>query len=338
MTLKNLFIYIISFIFCSCTSTIEDPKYTLGTMYYPIEEGWYITYTIDTTFIDFDDQNADKDGVVNISSIQLKEFISSPYDDGFGGQNFKLDRYKRLDESMEWELDSVWALAYRKGQVIKYENGIPYIKIVNPLEDRMKWNQNAYNNQGATSSSGFDLRYEVASVGRVYVFGSQTYSPTAVINEVDQENDITNSSVKLVSVYAKDIGLVYKEYKLSKKRYYQAKSSDATLTGNPYCGNNENSELITLGNGQRVVNPFFEQDVCEENPIYNVSADSIERWIARWEDGVNNAVVDWETQSNGVDTVYVVSMYHPDYKNGYNEVGTEIKQSIIEYGIAFPTE
>lgn len=327
----SLYFFIILFLTQSCnTDNIPDPGYTSGTIYYPIQEGWYISYQIDTVNIDFDNEDADENGVVSENSIQLKELIEKPYDDGFGGQNYKLIRFKRDNEEMEWELDSIWALAYRNNHVIRYENAIPYLKLVNPLRERMKFNQNNYNGLPSKTPEGFDLRYEVEAVGRPFTFEGLSFDNTAIIKEINNVDLTESASEVLTVVYQKDIGLVCKDYSNTEKRYYEFTTAEPTLVGNPYCGSNSNLQTITLGNGDKVDNAFYAQDNCEENPIFGVERDSAERWLASWENTVNSPVITWSTGDNNT---IIVKMIHPLFFNGYNEVGTLIKQNIIGYGI-----
>ncbi|NLR94227.1 MULTISPECIES: hypothetical protein [Flammeovirga] len=340
----SLFIFFLVVLLSCSQNDFQGPNFSDGSQYYPIEEGWYITYEIDSILIDQDSSDRD-DGIIYENSIQLMERIDKPYEDGFGHTNHRLQRYKRSDENQEWVLDSVWAVTYRDNNIIRYENGIPYIKLVNPIYDRLQWDQNAFNNQGSTSPSGFDLRYTAKSIGRFFAFDDKNFTNTAQITEIDIENEVTKSEEKKNVVYAKDIGKVYSEYRDVKRKYYELRSDDAELLGNPYCqAENINKEVITLGNGQRVRNPFFGNDPCEANPIYyeTIEGDTdeekqanIEAWIASNESGSNPSVIDWETQTSqtGDTKVYVVFILDPTYYNGFNEIGTVIEEKVIEYGI-----
>ncbi|OHX65986.1 hypothetical protein [Flammeovirga pacifica] len=342
--LKNI-VFLLSLIpFYSCQTNTVPPTYRDALSYYPIEEGWYITYEVDSVILNYGEAE-NPDGIIGENIIQLMERIDKPFDDGFGHTNYRLERFKRENNNAEWVLDSVWVLTYRDNQIIKYENGIPYVKLVNPLYDRLKWNQNAYNNQGEQGEDGTDLRYEVASVGRFYGFDDKQFDITATINEINVENDDNQEDFETkVAHYAKDIGLVHLDYSKLSRSYYVFKSTDPELIGNPYC-NHVNDSIVRLGDGSLVDNPFYGNPSCDYNPIYEGNLEgntpeekeqAINNWITQYSDNaMNPPIVNVSTlgQSSETGQIYSIAILNPDFFFGYNVVGTTINQKIIEYGI-----
>ncbi|NME70491.1 hypothetical protein [Flammeovirga aprica] len=319
--IQILSFFLFIFLLQACNDTITDPNYQSGTAYYPIEEGWYIHYQVDREDSEKEEGNA---------SYQLREIIGTPYDDGFGGQNYPLYRYKRDSEGMEWELDSVWALAYRNNHVIRYENAIPYLKLTNPLTEGARFNQNTYNGLDAVTPTGMDIRYKVETLGREHSVDGQTFENAAVILEINNISTITNSEETKRAVYQKGIGLVSIDYFNIKKVYYEFNTTQPSLAGNPYCGLNGTQEVITLGNGERVDNPFFELDNCETNPIFGVDDDSVARWILRWENSANPPIIETKDGDSGSKILVLIN---PAEFNGFRETGETMKQKIIGYGI-----
>ncbi|MBD0400940.1 hypothetical protein [Flammeovirga sp. EKP202] len=317
---ETLYFFLITFFIQACNETITDPNYQSGTVYYPIEEGWYIHYQVDSIDLTSDENST--------TSFQLREIMGKPYDDGFGGQNYPLHRYVRDSEEMDWVLDSVWAVVYRDNHIIRYENAIPFLKLTNPLVEGQRFNQNTYNGLGAITPGGVDIRYEIETVGRNYTFDGQTFENTAVILEVNNTNALTNSEETRRAIYQRDIGLIGIDYSNISKRYYEFTTSQPSLAGNPYCGDNRNKQIITLGNGERVDNPFFEQDDCESNPLFGLDSAGVSQWILRWENSANPPIVDWEEGE-----VITVRMINPSEFDGYREIGTAVRQKIIGYGI-----
>ncbi|KXX72294.1 hypothetical protein [Flammeovirga sp. SJP92] len=318
---ETLYFFLLAFFLQACNDTITDPNYHSGTSYYPIEEGWYIHYQVD---------NKDLTNEENSTTYQLREIIGKPYDDGFGGENYPLYRYKRDNEDVEWELDSVWSVVYRNNHLIRYENAIPLLKLTNPLIEGSRFNQNTYNGLDAITPSGQDLRYEVETVGRDFTFEDQVYMNTAVVLEVNNSSLITNSEETRRAVYQKDIGLILVDHNSISKVYYEFNTTQPSLAGNPYCGVNSNRQVIDLDNGDRVDNPFFELDNCETNPIFGVDDDSVNRWITKWESSANSPIVEARDGDNGTKILLLIN---PNEFNGYREQGSAMTQKIIGYGI-----
>ncbi|MBB3699111.1 hypothetical protein KMW28_07900 [Flammeovirga yaeyamensis] len=326
----------------SCQTNTVPPSFSDAELYYPIQEGWYISYQIDS--VDLNYGTADNpNGIINQSTIQLMERIDKPFDDGLGHMNYRLERYKRPDVNTEWALDSIWSVTYRDNQVIRYENGVPYIKLVNPLYDRLKWNQNAFNNQGSETPSGVDIRYEVESVGRFYRFDDKQFDRVATIKEINISDDSQENFELRTAYYAQNIGLVHLDYSKLNRSYYVLRSDEPELVGNPYC-NHVSDSLVRLGDGTLIDNPFYGNPTCEYNPIFvdNLEGETpeekqqaIDNWIDRFERQVDNPpIVNSYTEgsSNGVQ-IYVVSVFNPDFPSGYNVVGSTINQKVLEYGI-----
>ncbi|RRB01269.1 hypothetical protein EHT25_22090 [Larkinella rosea] len=183
---------------CACQTTTE-PLAT-GYDYQPLEKGNYWIY-------DVTEQQFSLNGSSTTKTYQLRETITGTVadpatGDPTGGILYRIERYRRLNDSQDWVPDSVSSFRIANSQLIKNENNRSFVKLVFPVVDRFEWNGNAFN------SAGEDL-YQVKNTGIPYRVLNQTFPETATIF---QQNDSTLvSQDKRLEVYARQVGLIYKE-------------------------------------------------------------------------------------------------------------------------------
>lgn len=178
----------------------EDPVETVndtGYDFYPLELGAYRIYEVEELTYSAT--------VEDSSHYYLKEVMADTLVSGDGTVKYLLYRYKSDDDTINWELDSVWAAQLTGNVLLVYEFDVPYCKLAFPITADKTWDGNAYNTQDEA-----DYFYETVDS---YTIGDSTYSSDDVIevaiadiakNLVDQD--------ERTETYVRGVGLVEKNY------------------------------------------------------------------------------------------------------------------------------
>ncbi len=178
----------------SCRSS-ETTPISLALDYVPLTTGHFIVY-------DVTEQRFSLTAAAVTNTYQLKETIGTSYTDVTGQPAFRLQRFRRANAQATWQTDSLWTARVDNRMTIRNENGADFVKLIFPPADRSRWNGNKLNQ--------FDEdTYELRNVNKPYSVGTQAFAETATVL---QQNDSTLvSQDKRIEVYARQVGLVYKE-------------------------------------------------------------------------------------------------------------------------------
>jgi hypothetical protein len=166
--------------------------------YFPVTVGHYVIYDVDSVVYD-DFATTDKKREFH---FQIKEVIEGKAQDNEGREIQRVVRYKRNNDTSEWKLQHVFTITLTKTTAERFEHNKRYINLVFPASVNKSWKGNSY-----TQDEQWDYKY--TAVGQPATVGSVPVVQHTV-TQVDEENLIK----KLYSVekYAKNIGLVYKEF------------------------------------------------------------------------------------------------------------------------------
>ncbi|GAB4040948.1 hypothetical protein GCM10028809_66790 [Spirosoma gilvum] len=135
-------------------------------------------------------------------TYQLKERIGQAYSSVTGQQAYRLIRYKRADDSQVWQPDSVWSARLVNNEAIRSENGRDFVSLLFPISNQASWNGNQL--------SGFDAdEYVARNVNQPYRVLTKQFDNTVTV--VAQDDSTLVSQDKRIDVYARGVGLVYKE-------------------------------------------------------------------------------------------------------------------------------
>jgi hypothetical protein len=179
----------------ACTSSIEPDGSRLGFDYYPLEIGYATVYEIE-------ENEYQVNGTLNTRFYQLKEVASDTFRTLSGQKAYRLERFVRDNASRPWEIDSVWSVVKTTTQVIKTENNIPFIKLVFPLREGLRWNGNALNNQG-------ERIYEVQDFRRPTRIDILDFERSLRVRQFNDSSLVTQ--LKSEEMYAQNVGLIYAE-------------------------------------------------------------------------------------------------------------------------------
>jgi hypothetical protein len=212
----------------SCkTEKINPEDVDMGYHYYPIETGMYRIYEVEETQY--------VNGTGTTSNYFLKELIADPV--SFNGEiRYTIHRSKTSD-TLNWPSPfstTDWSVTNNGKQLIEVVNNKRFIKLSFPVKEG-KWNGNAFNTLG-------EDEYQMENPGKAFAVNSVEYSNTV---KVTQEAD-TNNVVKYdyrVEVFAKDIGLVYKQNDV----YEYQQTGGNTDTTSKFSGMEYKAILIKYG-------------------------------------------------------------------------------------------
>ena len=179
-----------------CDSVIEiDPAKT-GQAFYPLSTGDYREYEI--TQIKY--SILDHPDTVRYF---LKEEVGESYINQTGSTTFSLNRYKRSNDTLAWEIDSVWTVIKSETNVVVTENNIPFTKLIFPVLDQKQWDGNAFN----------IYEEELYSYEDTYQFFTSRnidYNSTLKVIQAYNPDSIVMKDIRS-EIYAENVGLIYKE-------------------------------------------------------------------------------------------------------------------------------
>lgn len=198
--------FLVIIVVVGCQSHETAPKVT-GHEYAPIAVGSYWEYAITETTI------SPVNGQVNTLSDLKLEVIDS-YTNG-GELTYVIRRSRRDQGAANYVPVETWSARVSEFQWIQQEGNIPFIKLQFPLVDGKSWNGNALNSLGGTepcTDGSFACdNYAVTDFQKSFeIPGVLSYTNTVTIVENDEDDPIVAKDVRK-SVYAKAIGLVYRE-------------------------------------------------------------------------------------------------------------------------------
>lgn len=202
-------------IFVSCERIVETLP-PVGQAYYPIEEGRYKIYQIDSLLYDEYNCNTVR------TRFQVKEVTGAAIIDGERATAYRIKRYQRITDADPWVLTEVWTEKLEDQQIQRVEDNQRMIKVVFPVKEGTTWDGVVYiRNDTLVPIRGgsIDLykdwdRFEYGPVGQPYIdtVSNKVYEDAVQITQVDKTNNIERRYS--TEVYAKGIGLVYKEMRI----------------------------------------------------------------------------------------------------------------------------
>jgi hypothetical protein len=211
------------------------------TDYMNLQTGKYILYRYDSLrFIDHDRD------VITVS-YQAKDVVEGQVTDNLGRAGWRIVRYLRdLNSTSEadWRPLITYMVIPSRENIEVSENNLRYIKLVEPITEGRTWRGNGY-----LPNNPFDGKYQFSNdedmdeweftyqdVGATATYNNKDYDSTITVLQIGDSTNtpVTNATIpasKTLSVeqYAKNVGLVYKEFVMWE--FQPATSQSAYYTG-----------------------------------------------------------------------------------------------------------
>ncbi len=212
--------------------------------YFPLKVGKYISYNLDSTvYINF----GQKDTVIK---YQVKDSIDAQISDNLGRPAYRIIRYMRKDASQAWIANNTF-MAIPTATTIEFvENNLRFQKLKLPIKDGYSWKGNSFIDAYSLNSTTKyldDWDYTYDSVNTPLILAGIQLSSTIKVNQRDEflgqdpKLPSTQYAEKNYSVekYAKNIGLIYKEFlhweyqgaQPGRQSFYSGYGVKLTMTG-----------------------------------------------------------------------------------------------------------
>ncbi|QKZ14269.1 hypothetical protein [Spirosoma sp. KUDC1026] len=173
-------------------STLPDD----GADYFPLETGRYVIYNVT------EERFLPNSSPAQQTTYQLKEVTGPVYTDVTGQPAYRLLRYRRSTGTQVWTADSIWSVRRVMNEMIRAENGLDFVALAFPISNRLRWNGNRYNQLAEDP-------YELRNSGQPYRVSSQQFDAT--VTALMQDDSTLLSRGKRLAVYARQVGLIYRE-------------------------------------------------------------------------------------------------------------------------------
>ena len=204
-------------LFTACTK--ENELYSTASLsdYFSLQVGKYITYDLDSTvFINF----GQKDTVVK---YQVKDSVETKITDNLGRPALRIVRYMRKNTGQSWVSSNTFMAVASTTGIEFVENNLRFIKLVLPIKPEITWKGNKYiDTYSLNSTTKYldDWNYTYDSVDAPITVGGTLVNNTIKVNQRDeflgQDPKLPNTQYAernySIEKYAKNIGLVYKEF------------------------------------------------------------------------------------------------------------------------------
>lgn len=182
----------------SCTEPVENIIGDQGYDFFPVQTDAWWEYEVEEVLI------------TGAGSDTLRYFLRETIGDSVQTVNgitvWLLNRYKRTDSLLAWQIDSVWTVRTSATNVVVVENNVAMVKLTFPVRAGAAWNGNAQNSLPdqvfyftETDSLPFAEDWNQWPAMRVVL----SEIPANLVNQ-DERSEI----------YVQGIGLVQKDYRV----------------------------------------------------------------------------------------------------------------------------
>ncbi len=196
------FILIVNIV--SCKEEVQTPPF-MGYEYFPDSVGHYVIYRVDSIWTD--DVFNRKDTFL----FKLKERIESKFLDTTGRPTQRIERFKHdLDSSpfVFSDISDVWFANLTSLRAEKVEENIKYVKLIFPIQNEDTWNGNAFNTE---EDFGIDYMFMKVHEPFTDTVTGISFDSTVTVLQINRQV-VAGENIYSLEVYAKDIGLIYKNY------------------------------------------------------------------------------------------------------------------------------
>lgn len=167
----------------------------IGYDFFPLETGRFIEYDVQEVRYSVTAPPA-------VTTYQVRERVGQAFTQTEGIASYRLERFRRSDESQPWQPDSVYALRRETTRAIRTEHNLAYLKLVFPVSEGLRWNGNAFNANGPET-------YELRNLDQPLRVGNQVFDRTLIV--VQQADSSLVSLQRRTEGYARNVGLIYRE-------------------------------------------------------------------------------------------------------------------------------
>ena len=200
--------------FISCTKN-ETETYPTGKAYYPLSIGKTLTYDLDSIIYDPIPTGGVK---IDTTHWQIREIIKDTFKDNAGMTQYRIDRLERKRGAIDWKISKVVTAAFSETNALRQEDNLRFIKFPLVFNKTTTWNGNIFNDSTKIIIAGETLdmfsknwMYKIVSFGEKETINTQIF-PDVLTVLAQTDAKILTEKRYLLEKYAKDIGLIYREW------------------------------------------------------------------------------------------------------------------------------
>jgi hypothetical protein len=197
LSLKHLANYLLVFLtlMVACDSPEVKPV-DIGLNYFPLQTGSYQIYTVEEILY-----SEIKATETLLYQLKVEAVDSFPNLDAT--YTYVFNRSKRDSETEPWRNLDTWSVRSSDRELVVNEGNVPYVKLIFPLKKELVWNGNKYNTLPKDD-------YMLATLDEPFVTSGMTFDQTLQVIQEDNQDFIVAQD-KRTEVYARNVGLIYKE-------------------------------------------------------------------------------------------------------------------------------
>jgi hypothetical protein len=199
------FFLVIVLVTFSC-SEVEQVPPDMGFDYFPLHVGNYSVYQVDEV--------TGLGSAVTQVSYEIRATVTDSTINENGDVAYFIVREKRTGSSENWENLDTWSAKVIYERVIQNEGNVLFVKLIFPPSLNLMWDGNEYNNlpdNGQLFYVGDDVPYVITEIDKPISLKTGFESDHTLTITQNDFNDFTVGTDERKEVYARGVGLVYKE-------------------------------------------------------------------------------------------------------------------------------
>jgi hypothetical protein len=205
----------VGLLLAGCGKETEDLDRESLSAYFPLEPGGFITYRLDSTVY------VRLNTVKETRTYIVQDWVDAETTDNLGRKAYRIRRMMRsITDTTQWTDNAIFVATPLDKSLEYTDNNLRFIKLQEPIRNDVTWRGNSYINTFSDETLQFldNWEYYYTRVGEPYTSGSQSFPETITVEQRDEViNDPSDKTVlfsvdRSFEVFAKDVGLVYKEF------------------------------------------------------------------------------------------------------------------------------
>lgn len=199
----------------SCTKKTETFTSAAISDYAPYQVGKVYIYRLDSTVV------APFGTALIVKSYQAKDSVESTFNDNQGRLSYRIFRYTRdTSGTQAWKFAATY-YATTTSQSLEYvDNNMRFLKLHSPFTDGFSWKAHTYIDTRSSYVYFDDWNYEYQNLNQPYIVLNKTFDSTVTVFQHDEtspngpfdKNFDRQDHNNGVEVYAKNIGLIYRDF------------------------------------------------------------------------------------------------------------------------------
>lgn len=212
-----VFVIPLLFAMYGCKKESETLETASLTDYFPLEVGKTYLYRLDSTV------PASFGSALIVKSYQAKDTIESTFTDNQGRLSYRIFRFIRDTAGLQpWTFGATFVATPTDDAIEYVDNNLRFLKLHAPVTEGYLWLAHSFiDTKSLNTTVGYldEWEYEYQNVGSEYTVLNTVYDSTVTVFQHDETTpegpfDAANyyQLNKASEVYAKGIGLIYKEF------------------------------------------------------------------------------------------------------------------------------